>query len=124
MLLSLDPIGPPGVYRLVGVIDSSNAEQLDLIMNALEVERREGASVTLDLSEAEFIGSAGFAVLLSRARSTKASTLTLSDPRADDRRVLEILFPVGSQGVTIRVSEDESVTTEPGERSRSQQRSR
>lgn len=60
----------PGLLRLVGEIDLSNAERLDRI---LRVEREWGWELSLDLSEVTFIDSTGLRVLLDLSRSIRSS---------------------------------------------------
>jgi anti-anti-sigma factor len=88
----------PGLLRLVGEIDLSNAERLDRI---LRVEREWGWELSLDLSEVTFIDSTGLQVLLDLSRSYPVVILQPSD---SVRRLFEVAIPHGAPGLKVRGS--------------------
>lgn len=88
----------PGVLRLVGEIDLSNAERLDRI---LRVEREWGWELSLDLSEVTFMDSTGLQVLLDLSRS---SPVVILQPSDSVRRLFEVAIPHGAPGLKVRGS--------------------
>lgn len=88
----------PGLLRLAGEIDLSNAERLDRILRA---EREESLELSLDLSEVTFIDSTGLQVLLDLSRSYPVVILQPSD---SVRRLFEVAIPRGAPGLKVRGS--------------------
>jgi anti-anti-sigma factor len=88
----------PGLLRLAGEIDLSNAERLDRILRA---EREEGLELSLDLSQVTFIDSTGLQVLLDLSGSYPVVILQPSD---SVRRLFEVAIPHGAAGLKVRGS--------------------
>src|SRR5207247_10069830 len=86
--LEIVPTQDPFGLRLVGEIDMATAPALQ---EALLVTLTDGRPVTVDMKDVTFIDSSGLKVIVSAAAETGSrGPLTVKDPSAVVRRVLEL----------------------------------
>jgi anti-anti-sigma factor len=101
-LLDILPGGDPGMFRLLGELDLTNA---DTLRTALESELDLGNRLALDLTDVAFMDSNGIRLLISigrRARAAGVDPVVLTSLSAAVRRVLEVAVPDGVPGVVIQ----------------------
>jgi anti-anti-sigma factor len=86
--LEIVPTQEPFGLRLAGEIDMATAPALQ---EALLVTLADGRPVTVDMKDVTFIDSSGLKVIVSAAAETASrEPLTVKDPSAVVRRVLEL----------------------------------
>jgi anti-sigma B factor antagonist len=84
--LVIDAQSTPGVIRLSGELDSSNAARLETALAAVLSPRPE--LVVFEMSGLRFMDSAGISVLVKLA--AEVETVRIRDPSPIVRRVIEI----------------------------------
>ncbi len=84
-----------GEIRLVGEIDMGSADRLATVLSAEQQERGE---LTLNLSDVDFMDSAGLLVLLDLSASYPVIVVQPSDVV---RRLFETAIPDGASGLKI-----------------------
>ena len=87
-VLRLETAREPGVWRVIGELDTHTAPQLAAHLDGIDT----GTDVVLDLSQMPFVSSAGLSVLLNAQRSFEqgGGSLRVSDPTPAVARLIEI----------------------------------
>ena len=96
--LRLETGTEPGVWRVIGELDTHTAPQLALHLEQIDA----GTHVVLDLSQMPFVSSAGLSVMLNAQRSFEqgGGSLRVTDPTASVARLIEISGVASTLGLS------------------------
>lgn len=89
---------PDGTLRLSGEFDMSSVETFRLAVETSADPERE---IVLDLTDLTFLDSSGIRAILTMAQEIGTNGVLLRNPRANVRRVIELIGIEGRSGIRV-----------------------